>query len=61
MTGHQAGYLTNCLLTGQLLIDWFKIPFLGEAKTVMKLSIKSQFGDMGLSGSDSILDLLSCF
>lgn len=39
---------------GQFLIDWVKIPLLGELKL-----IKPQFGDMGLSTSDSILGLLS--
>ena len=34
-----------------------KIPFLGEAKSV----IKAVFGDVELSISDSILSLLSCF
>ena len=39
----------------------FKIPFLGEAETVIKLGIKSLVGDMGLSTSDSIWVLLSFF
>ena len=40
----------------EFLIDWFKIPFLGNLKL-----IKSWFGDMELSISNSILGLLSCF
>lgn len=38
-------------------MDWLKIPFLGEPETI----IKSQLGDLGLSISDCILGLLSCF
>ena len=37
------------------MIDWFKTLFLGEAETVIELGIKPQFGNMGLSISDSIL------
>lgn len=33
----------------------FNFPFLGQAETVVKLGIKSHFGDVGLSLSDSIL------
>ena len=38
-------------------MGWFKIPFLGEAKTV----IKSQFGDLWLGTVNSIWGLSSCF
>lgn len=41
----------------KMITDWFKIPFLGEAKTV----IKFWYGDMGFSRSNFILRLLSCF
>ena len=39
----------------QLIPDWLKIPSLEEAETI---SIRSQFSDMELSISDSILGLL---
>ena len=42
--------MTLLMLIRQFLIDWFKIPFLGEAETV--ISIKSWFNDMGHSESD---------
>lgn len=41
----------------QAIPDWLKSPFLGEQKLVTK----PQFSDMGLSISDCILGLLSCF
>lgn len=40
-----------------MIPDWFKIPFLAEAETV----IKTRFGDVGLSLRDSILGLFSYF
>lgn len=43
--------INKLLLTSQFLINWFTIPFLGEAKTVIKLF---WFGDLGLSISASI-------
>ena len=51
--------MTSLVLTRWFLMisDWFNPPFLGETKTV----IESQFDDMGLSVSDSICGLLSCF
>ena len=49
---HQAVYLTS---TDQVIPDWFKSPFLGEDSISV---IKSQFGDGGLSISNSILDVL---
>lgn len=53
--------ITFLELTRYFHIDWFKIPFLGEAESIIKLGIRSQFGDMGLSTSDSILNLRSLF
>ena len=50
----QAHYLTSA--DQVILTDRLKIPFLGELKL-----IKSQFGDVRLSISDSILGLLSYF
>ena len=40
-------------LTSAGLIDWFKIPFLGEDETVIMLAVKSWFGDDGLSIGNS--------
>ena len=61
--GHRGSirWLTSLVLTRQFQTGWSKIPVLGEAATVMKLGIKSRFGDVGLSTSDSILGLLSLF
>ena len=35
------------MLTGYVQMGWCKISFLGEAETVIKLGIKSWFGDVG--------------
>ena len=51
------GRWTSLALTRWFLINHIETPFLGEAETVNK----SQFGDMGLSISDTIWGLLSCF
>ena len=45
-------------LTRSFLIDWFKIPFLGEAKTAIKLTLGLVTRSLA---SDSILDLWSYF
>ena len=49
---HQADYLTSA---DQAIPDWLKITFLREPKLC-----KFQFGNVGLSTSDSILSLLVC-
>lgn len=41
--------ITSVVLTRTFQTDWLKITFLGEAETLVKLSIKSQFGDLGLA------------
>lgn len=38
----------NLTSMDQVIPDWFKIPFLGEVETIIKLDIKSQFDDGGL-------------
>ena len=55
---YQADYLTSA---DQVIPDWFKILLLGEVGTIIKLGMKSQFGDVGLSTSGLILGLLSLF
>ena len=47
------GYLTGA---DQTIPNWLiKITFLGKVETTVRLSIKSRFGIMGFSTSDSIL------
>lgn len=53
--------MTSQVPTRQFQIDWFKIPFLGEAESVIKLGIKSRFSDVWLCRRDSVWDLLSLF
>ena len=62
---YQADYLTS---TDQVIpeqdlesVIWFKITFLGEAKTAVRLGMKSWFADVGLGTSDSLLGLLFLF
>ena len=54
-------WIVFLLLTRKFQIDWFKITFLGEIDTAVRLGIKSWLADMRLSTSDSILGLLSLF
>ena len=49
---YEANYLTSA---DQAISDWLKTPFLREPKLC-----KFQFGNVGLSISDSILSLLVC-
>lgn len=51
--------ITSLVLIKKFLIDWFKISYLGEADTVIKLGTKSRFDDMGLRIRDSVLELFS--
>lgn len=51
--------MTSLLLSSSFQTDWFKVPFLGELETIIKLGIKPWFGDVGWSTCDSILGLLS--
>lgn len=53
--------MTSPLLTGRFQVDRFMNPFPVKAETVIKLSIKFLFGDVGLSIRDSILGALSLF
>lgn len=53
--------LTSLVLTREFQVGQFKIPFLGEAKTGIKVGINSQVGDMGLCTIDSTLGLSSFF
>lgn len=52
-------YLTH--LGQEIPGRWVKAAFLGEAETTIRLGIKSQCADMGLSTSDFILGPLSLF
>ena len=54
-------WITSLVLTWKFQIDRFKIMFLGGVEAAIRLGIKSWFADVGLSTSDSILDLLSLF
>lgn len=55
------GLITSVVLTRKLQIDWLKVTHLGDAEAVTGVGIRSRFGDMELSTSDSILGLLSLF
>lgn len=39
--------LNFLVVTRKFCVDWFKVAFLGEAGTVVRLGIKFWFADMG--------------
>lgn len=49
----------DSLTSADFQIYYFKITFLGEVGTTIRLGIRSSFADMGLSTNDSILGPLS--
>ena len=60
-TERSTRWITSLELTRKIPEGRVEDLFLGEVETVVRLGSKSQFADVGLSTSDSILDQLSLF